>query len=616
MANVNDMVVSADAPQAEVTQAPIPTTLDQPVQPTPSAPEPQAPQAQEATQGSATAPANSVAPSRTNGVHGVLSGIVMGALAGAAHGLQKTGSTFKRGMTNLANNSPVAQKLQDENLARAKTRQEMQLAQQKAQQEQLKSEDEHTAAGDKHAQDAVVTNGLSLDNAHKVVENGHLESLYPGLEQEQRNTLLDQTRAQNAADLDFASTLESIGIHLDTTNGPGHANLTPTHAQDVASGKQTMLSNGKTGDDAGYAFVSSQELQNSVLPSDVKVATDWNLDPKTGKINPVYSTLKAGQNTAWDALIGHNAGMKKFNELQAQEVSKATLASEQAKAAEAKAAAAKDYGEANKANAEAKLAQGGVTDTNKMLTGDAFIATLPPAMQDQVRGVIKYKVDPAVFGRQGAQRTAITTAAMHADPTWSEPEYKERYNYLQEYGSSTKGDGATRNRLNTAIGHLDLLSQAGDALAQNNIPKLNELANAIGVATGSSAAPVYDAIAEKAGGEIAGAVKGGGNAATDPALEKAAEHLNHNMSHDARKGVMQAQAQILQTMAGTITGKFQQLMKQSPDAFGQPVLYGGNAEKLQRLASGGPPVGAVPIIVNGQTIGYSTDGGKTYTPSH
>jgi hypothetical protein len=200
---------------------------------------------------------------------------------------------------------------------------------------------------------------------------------------------------------------------------------------------------------------------------------------------------------------------------------------------------------------------------------------------------------------------------------WTEAKYQERYNYLQEYGGSSKGDGATRSRINTAVGHLDLLNQAGQALAQNDIPKINQIANTIGVQVGQSPQLVYDAIAEKAGGEIAGAVKGGGASATDPALEKATANLSSKMSPQQRQDVLSAQAAILQTMVGTIAGKFNETMGSTPDEFGQPVLYGGNDQRLKSILSGGggnnvqqPPnaTGMAPDPKTGQMYWHDAQG--------
>ena len=252
-----------------------------------------------------------------------------------------------------------------------------------------------------------------------------------------------------------------------------------------------------------------------------------------------------------------------------------------------------------------------ITDANKSLTGEDFVKTLPLASQDIVRSMGHYQLDSKDLPR-GKEKLPIMESVYHGYPSFSEAKYNERYQYLKEYGTTTTGDGATRGRLNTAVGHLNLLNEAGTALVQNDIQAMNLVANKLGVAFGRSPALVYDAIAEKTAGEIAGAVKGGAGSATDPALAKAGEHLDHNMSPTQRQGVMQAQAQILRTMVGTMNGKFQSTMGQSPEDFGQPVLYGGNSETLQRMAGGGAS-GPTPVYSNGKLVGHTTDG-KTMTP--
>jgi hypothetical protein len=449
---------------------------------------------------------------------------------------------------------------------------------------------------DEHQIKQLTLQDMSMDHLHKIAENAHLESMYAGQEENQRNTLLDQHRAQDEADRKFLTGLEEIGVHI--THKP-LSDFSQSDAQAVGphpegqGGQQTVISNGKTGKEAGGGFISNDELEATVLPHDQKIISDWTLDAKTGALTPVYKTLVAGQNTAMDAVIAHDAGMDKFNQLQGQYSKQLADAKAKADIAEAQGKTAQEYADAEKAKAEAKQALMGAGLGNPSLKGDAFLASLPPMQKNIVGGLLRYQVKPTDLGRS-KDRVAMLGATIQADPNqgkpneWSEAQYAQRYDYLQEYGSSTKGDGATRSRINTAVGHLDLLKQAGDALAQNNIPKINEIANMLGTATGQSPQMVYDAIAEKAGGEIAGAVKGGGASATDPALEKATQHLASSMSPQQRQDVLAAQAAILQTMVGTIAGKFQENMKATPDEFGQPVLYGGNDQRLKGILSGGP----------------------------
>jgi len=440
-------------------------------------------------------------------------------------------------------------------------------------------------------------NGISLDNMRKVAENAQLGKTYDFQNKSNEITLGNMQRAQDSADRELWTNMAEAGIHLDSSHGPGHDNLTQDHAQSVAQGKQIMLSNGQTGDDAGYHFVSNDELRNTVLDKDTPVAVDWKMDSKTGTLTPVYQTFRQGQNTWWDALIAHDAGIKKAQELQ-------TTWANNAKNAETLTNIEKNMSEAEKDRAEAKKALfeagSGVGDPN--LTGTAYLNSLPATMKDLVGGLLNYQVKPTDLGR-AQNRQIILAATLHADPgagtpnQWSEAKYEERYNFLKEWGDSKSGAGATRNRINTAVGHLNYLAQASQALAQSDLPALNRVANAIGVQTGNSAKIVYDSIAQKAAAEAAGAMKGGGTAPTDPEIESTFKQFSGDMGATQRLEQIRAQLNLLQTQIDTQRGQFQQVMGVAPDQFGQPVLYGQNAA-IMKAWLGQKPANAVGTGTN------------------
>ena len=587
---------------------------------------------QPAQQQPATAPANSLPPSKSSGVHGVLSGIVMGALAGAAHVAGKVGHGLKAwdartsmGQARAANKQELVDKQQD-----------AQIKQQKAAQDATKSMDEHTL------------HQIEYNNA---TLQGHTLAV-----QAQKADEAD-TQAQVDLASQFANTLKEQGIDLDVEHGAGHGGLTTQDAQDAAAGKTVHLFNGQTGKDAGVSIMNTDAL-NQPLTHDVKMPLKMGINPTTGKLETTdYQTIKAdGHNTIGTAFDNFQHVQKMGVQAQAdftqqqkniEDAAKAKKAGEDKPdaspktvegtsiaVADAKSALAADptnktlkdaltkaqaendqsmhdAGKIAAIKAAAAMPAAPITDANKSLTGEDFVKTLPLASQDIVRSMGHYQLDSKDLPR-GKEKLPIMESVYHGYPSFSEAKYNERYQYLKEYGTTTTGDGATRGRLNTAVGHLDLLSKAGTALAQTNLPLLNQYANQLGVATGQSPALVYNAIAEKTAGEIAGAVKGGAGSATDPALAKAGEHLDSKMSPQQRQGVMQAQAQILRTMVGTMNGKFQSTMGQSPEDFGQPVLYGGNSETLQRMAGGGAS-GPTPVYSNGKLVGHTTDG-KTMTP--
>lgn len=590
----------------------------------------------------ATAPANALPPSRNSQVHGVLGGILLGALSGAAH---KIGAGIKdvgKGLGKAAPYIPVVaaarqQAINSKNAQQA-FEQRQQIEKQKAVQEQQKSVDEHQKK-------QIEYNNATLTNHHLMLEARSEEQAYlkPQIELAQQ----------------FDDILKQQGISLDSDHGAGHGGLVTQDAMDAAQGKTVHLFNGKTGQEAGVQILNTDTL-NQPLQHDVKMPLKMGINADTGKLETTdYQTIKAdGHTTVGDVFSNFQhvqqmgvQAQADFTKQQANreaaakadaaqqgkpEATPKTVAETSIALADANQAlktdptnktliAARDKAKAEHdqaqkdavdeaaAKAAAAMPAAPITDANKSLTGENFVNTLPASMQDIVRRMGQYKLDSKDLPR-GKEKLPIMEAVAHAYPEFSEAKYNERYQYLKEYGTSTTGDGATRGRLNTAVGHLDLLNQAGAALAQNNLPAINDLANKLGVATGQNPVPVYDAIAEKTAGEIAGAVKGGAGSATDPALAKAGEHLDHSMSPQQRQGVIQAQAQILRTMVGTMNGKFQSTMGQSPEDFGQPVLYGGNAETLQKLASGGQQQTPQPVYVNGKLIGHTLDG-KTMIPA-
>jgi hypothetical protein len=627
-----------DTPQAQqdVTPTPAPTptpaATPAPDQNTGAEPSPQT------VQGPATAPAGALPPSKTGGVHGVLGGILMGALAGAHAAVKGFGSGLKKAAPYIPVAAAARRKAIETNDMDQDAQQNLKLKQQKADQEATKSLDDHQKS-------VVETNNATLTN-HNLLEEAQ-----------------DRDAARIAAQVDmarqFTNFLHEQGIDLDSEHGAGHSGLTNQDAQDVAKGNTVHIFNGQTGQDSAGVGIMNTASLNQPLTQDVKVPMKMGINPTTGKLEATdYQTIKAdGRNTIGTVFSNFSdvqrmgvqaqsefdqqqknlqaqAKTKKDQEDKAEatpktqeELSIALADANQALSKDPKnpqliAARDKIKAESNQAVADAKAiaaakSEGGegaavVTDANKALTGDAFIQTLPLPMQDLVRSITKYNSDSKDLPR-GKEKLPLMEAAFHADPTFSEAKYNERYDYLKEYGSSKSGDGATRHRLNTAVGHLDMLAQANQALLQNDIPTLNKIANTIGVQAGSSAKTMYDAIARKAASEAAGAMKGGSTSPTDPEIETTFKSFDSNQGAQQRMDNIKTQFGLLATQVGTINGAFQTTMGRSPDEFGQPVLYGGNQQIMNKWITGGGqtqqvPPGGTPILRNGQPVGYVLNG--------
>lgn len=530
-----------------------------PVEPTPAGP--------------ASAPASAAGP--TPGVHGVLGSIVVGALEGAA---KKMATGVGNRLKNFAQNSPYGQELQKNAQQREAAAQEMQLkqnqesrAQQTAGQEAQKSVDAHTEA-------VIRTNGMTADNMHKVIENQHIEELYPGEEEIQRNTLRTQHLAQNAADRDLLSTLEASGVHIDVGHGAGHDSLTQDHARDVALGKTTMISNGQTGKDAGYGVLDNMELQNTPLSADAKVVSDWNLDPKTGKMTPVYKTLTAGHNTAFDALIAHDAASKKFQTLQDQY-------SKQLADSKVKAETFKATEEGEKAESEAKLASGQVLEHTAQQLVDAN--------EDPSQLTKRSKTYDAQVA--AADDYSMKTYGVHWSPAQASIDFKyaqalATQNTLRYLNSLTGKDGKS--------GNLQQLVNMSNSINRTDFPALNDKIAWAKLQLGHPEMAAYYATVTEVSDQVAKILQGGGtgNGTSDAKLKQAQELFDTGFSKASIQAVAGALHPLLGNRQREMIGDNRYLIKMFPEAAapaGTASIATGSDGKEYYLDAKGQPIHVV-----------------------
>lgn len=587
----------------------------------------------------ATAPASTLAPSKTSGLHGVLANVALGALAGAVSGIKKTTAAAGRGYDSYINRTPYGQKVQTNRL-------EMQAKQQKMQQEQV-------AAMDEHQVKQLAIQDANLDHLHKIAENRHIENMYSGAEEEQRNTLITQHRAQDDVDRKFLTQLEETGIHID----PKHfSEFTPGDGANVGNGTHSVVNNGKTGEEAGGGFINNQELENTILPHDFSVVSDWKMD-KDGTMTPTYTTLKAGQNSAMDALIAHDAGMDKFNQLQgmyqtqlkSQEAAANVQKAEQepglvkAQAGQAKAAAAKDYASAalTKAQTDSLKTLGVVVPAGYNPPPTVFSMT-PQQVQQELEtnkvnvpgnfaslyGAAHYKIDPKTFpsrpyNRPGMPPQMGKDQALSFIRTFINPNYDEK-NYqavqkMEDEFASTKPNTAGGNLVafNTATGHLGQLYQASQLLQNNNLLKLNEMANELGVQTGHSPRLVFDAIKTALVGELGKTFK---SAAPDvPEMDAIAKTLLSSQSPQDTADLTKTYAHLMLTKAGAQVAHFYaytgELPAQTVDPNAEKVYQSMGINPSSVLPSGNVPIGATgnttqtPQVPTGKIPAYSKSTG-------
>lgn len=581
----------------------------------------------------ATAPASTLPPSKTSGVHGVLAHIALGALAGAVTGIKKT-----------AQNLPYVHAVrQEDKLNQVRLQAEQQDVEAKKQEMQQKQ----TASMDAHQIHQLQIQDMNMDHLHKIAENAHLEKMYPGLEEEQRTTLLNAHREQDTADRAFLTHLEEIGVHITPKT---FGEFTSGDADNIGKGDQTVISNGKTGADAGGGFVSNQELMNTILPHDISVVKDWNMD-KDGNITPIYQTLKAGQNSAMDALIAHDAGMEKFNQLQDMRQKQLTAQKEQqaaklagAQAGEAQAAAEEKRSAAALNDAYVKQLGGGEGGGTPLPAVADALSKLPPQVQKDlqsfspaiqgllIRGAYGW-IDPNTFpqrltkGGIGITRAQATGIMNEINPNYGDQLYNNIKKAQADFAGNT-AEGRSIRSFNQFLVHAQELKRVSDNFARTQSPWINQPLNTIRAkGMGDPGVPEMMTAVEAARQEWTTFINSGYK--PDEDTQKRADIL---MSDKSTMGMIMG---VLGVMGTQAVGRLDQLNESYKTLTGQdyPNLItpsgrqaarelGINTDQYQSGGSfsGGAgqtggntvPAGAQPVIINGKTIGYSTDG-KTMT---
>lgn len=147
----------------------------------------------------------------------------------------------------------------------------------------------------------------------------------------------------------------------------------------------------------------------------------------------------------------------------------------------------------------------------KPLSGDAYLATLPPQIASTAKQIANGDVPPiSGFGLRNPQLLAAQSAAKNYDPTWN----GRRYSEIKQFDTGKQGD--TTRSFNVATGHLDLMGQLADALDTGDTKRINVVGNQIKNEFGLSAAPTnFDALRNLVSGEVVKATTGSGGALGD-----------------------------------------------------------------------------------------------------
>lgn len=112
------------------------------------------------------------------------------------------------------------------------------------------------------------------------------------------------------------------------------------------------------------------------------------------------------------------------------------------------------------------------------LTGQAYLATLNPAMRNQVQAVMDGRLVLPNSGRLSPQQQAVMTNVQRTDPTFDFVNAPARAAVRRDFTSGKSAQAVTS--YNTAIGHLDQMDQAINALGNTPFSWWNKPAQWLG----------------------------------------------------------------------------------------------------------------------------------------
>ena len=230
---------------------------------------------------------------------------------------------------------------------------------------------------------------------------------------------------------------------------------------------------------------------------------------------------------------------------------------------------------------------------NVPASGEDSLAGMTPNQQELVRGVANYTIDPAQYksNRNPKVEADLIAAAKRYNPNYDQTAYAEK--------NKLRRDIATQSTaLNTATHHLDLLSQAADALDNHDMQALNLIGNAYHVQMGADAQTNFEAIKTAVSGELSKVFKGG--QATDAEIAQANATLNRNMSPAQLRGAINSYTKLMQ-------GRLQGLEETYEGQIGVKPNFRIVSPRAQQIfdRAGGTQSGGVQVtLTNGQTATF------------
>lgn len=192
-------------------------------------------------------------------------------------------------------------------------------------------------------------------------------------------------------------------------------------------------------------------------------------------------------------------------------------------------------------------------------TGSDLLNSLPALDKATLQSILDYGKNPANLslrksaGESQSEREKFLSMAHLIDPTYDETQYGTRSAIKKDFNS---GKSAQNIRsLNTAVGHLQTLSDAGTKLENASLPVWNKIANLGITAVGDSRVVAFNTAATAVESELASVFKGMG--ATDQEIKAWRENINSSQSPAQMKGAIDTAIELMGSRLQALTNQYE-----------------------------------------------------------
>jgi len=412
---------------------------------------------------------------------------------------------------------------------------------------------------------------------------------------------------------DQLSILAAAGVdinkleHITSTD-----QLTESHAKQAGAGDIFPVANGqehKAGEDGAGAYLVPGDVWDKTITKPLTITTGWDINPKTGAATPKTTTAQEGTKVGTLLAIAKGAQADLANK-QKVIMDQADIQAKRAQVGLAGAEARKALAEAKTDEAMLGAAGGSSVPQNvdpKTGADEAYLKGLPPNLAAEVRAIGEGRVEVNSRMFQSKQGQLLGTALTRAYPGFDQSKAQSYFKMRQDFTSGKTAQAI--NSYNTAIDHLGNMF---DHVTGTNTVQLNN--------PFSDVHRQLDLDKQLVSTELAKAVSNG--SMTEGEKNDILKSISGNTVNSYRTRLQEA--------VRLLHGKQEAYQEQwnngaPPGAVSQVPIVSQKADQTISKISGhaatgatakpatAPPPGSRPVIQNGRTIGYTTDG-KTMVP--